>query len=174
MKLALFLAAGLLVLPPVAEAQIQLGFDSGVRIERVGGLTETTFEIPSNWLRIGFPVETFTIESLISLFAQRSSGQTVSVISFLPGIVYDYRANLYVRGEVGLLLISASGSSVSQFGYGVAVGNKRQIGPGPLYLRFELGIDQWRENNRGTPSLNDDLQKRSEFRALVGISVVVG
>ena len=174
MKRALFLAVGLLVLARVAEAQIELGFDSGVRIERFGGLTQTTFDIPSNWLRIGFPVETFTIESLISLVAQRSSGQTVSRISFLPGIVYDYRANLYVRGEVGLLLFSQGGSSVSQFAYGVAVGTKRQIGPGPLYLRFEFGIDQWRENDRGTPSLNDDLQERSEYRALVGISVVVG
>ncbi len=173
MKRALFLAVALLVLPPVAKAQIELGFDSGVRVERTGGLSLTTFEIPSNWVRIGLPGETIGFESLLSLFAQRESGQTVSVISFLPGIVYHYRPRIYVRGEVGVSRFSSSSSSFSQFAYGLALGTKRVIGPGPLYLRFELGLDQWIENDRGTLNLSDDIQERSEFRALVGIGVVV-
>ena len=166
MKRALFFAVGLLVLPPVAEAQIELGFDSGVRVVRAGGLSQTRVDIPAGWLRVGFPGETFTFESLIDFTVAFSSGQTASVIRILPGIVYHYRASTYFRGEVGLLLINEAGDSLSQFAFGIAVGTKRQIGPGPLYLRLEAGIDQWRENN--------DFAESSEYRALVGISVVVG
>ena len=165
MKSALFLVVGLLVLPPVAEAQVELGFDSGVTIERSGGINTTTFEVPSNWLRIGFGGETIAFESLVSLAHARALGQSVTVIEILPGIVYNYRFSTYMRGEVGLLVVSARGESANQFAYGVAVGTKRQIRPGLLYLRFEAGVDKWRRNN--------DFNAKSDFRFLVGISVVV-
>ena len=54
MKLALFLAVGLLVLPPVAKAQVELGFDSGLTVQRILGTNLTTFSIPATWLRVGF------------------------------------------------------------------------------------------------------------------------
>ena len=165
MKSALFLVVGLLALPPVAQGQIEIGFDSGVMVQRSPGSDQTTFELPSSWLRFGFPSRTITFESLITFVAARASGQTATLIRILPGVVYQYRASTYVRGELGLLLISAGGESFSQFGYGLAVGTKRQIGPGPVYVRFEAGVDQWRENN--------DFLKSSDFRGLIGLSIVV-
>ena len=165
MKLGFFLGVGLLVLPAVAEAQLEVGFDSGVTVERGGGSSQTTFEIPSGWLRIGFSGQAFTFESLFTLAWARASGQSASVVEFLPGIAYRFRGNTYVRGEVGVLLFSAAGESASQFAYGVSVGTKRQIGPGPLYLRLETGLDQWEGNN--------DFRERSEFRGSVGLSVVL-
>ena len=165
MKLALFLAVGILVLPPVAEAQIEIGCDSGVTVDRTLGTNLTTFEIPSSNLRVGFPGATFTFETLASFTVQRRFDETTTVIRVLPGIVYHWRPTTYFRGEAGLRLLNDSGSSLNQFAFGVAVGNKRQIGPGPLYLRFEFGLDQWRQNS--------DFFAHSEFRGLVGISVVV-
>ena len=64
-----------------------------------------------------------------------------------------------------LLVDDGAGTSGSQFAFGIAVGTKRQIGPGPLYFRVEAAVDQWRENS--------DFFARSEFRFLIGISVVV-
>ena len=165
MKLALVLSVGLLVLPSVAEAQIEIGFDSGVAVDRTLGINVTTFDIPASWLRVGFAGERVSFESLVTFSLRRVLDQTASTIKFLPGIVYHTRRGLYFRGEVGLLLVNDPSSSLSQFALGVAAGLKRQIGPGPLYLRLETGVDQWRENS--------DFFKHSEFRGLVGISVVV-
>ena len=172
MKLALLLAAGLLVLPRIAEAQIELGFDSGLRIDRTLGTNVTTFAIPSNWLRVGFfPGQAIAFESLVTVEILNAFDETATVIKFLPGIVYNWRANTYFRGEAGMLIVDDPGGirgaiiSGSQFAFGVAVGTKRQIGPGPLYFRVEAAVDQWRKNS--------NFFARSEFRFLVGISVVV-
>ena len=164
MKPALFLGVGLLVLPPVAEAQLEVGFDSGVTVERQGGTSQTTFEVPSALLRIGFVGQTIGFESLLTTFVRRVAGQTQTLIKLLPGISYNYRRSTYIRGEVGLVVVNA-GSSASQFAYGLAVGNKRQIGPGPLYLRFEAAVDQWLEN--------DDFFSHTDFRGTIGLSVVI-
>ena len=165
MKLALFLTVGLLVLPPVAEAQVELGFDSGVTVDRTLSNNFTTFAIPSSWLRIGIPGETIAFESLLSFAVQSAGDQTATAIKFLPGILYHWRAGTYFKGEAGMLLVTGGGSTLSQFAFGVAVGNKRQIGPGPLYLRFEGAVDSWQENS--------DFFAHSEFRGLVGISIVL-
>ena len=167
MKLALFLAVGLLVLPPVAKAQVELGFDSGLTVQRILGTNLTTFSIPATWLRVGFfPGQTIAFESLVTVDVQNASGQTATFIKFLPGVVYNWRASTYFRGEAGMLLVDdGAGTSGSQFAFGIAVGTKRQIGPGPLYFRVEAAVDQWRENS--------DFFARSAFRFLIGISVVV-
>lgn len=165
MKLALVLSIGLLVLPSVSEAQIELGFDSGIEVDRTLGINVTTFDIPTRWFRIGFPGERISFESLVTFSVTRVLDQTATAIKFLPGIVYHTRRGMYFRGEAGMLLINDPGSSASQFAFGVAAGLKRQIGSGPLYLRLETGVDRWRGNS--------DFFEHSEFRGLVGISVVV-
>jgi len=72
-----------------------------------------------------------------------------------------------VRGEVGMLLVSSNfDRSSSQFAYGMTVGSRRRIGRGPVFLRLETGITKW--------AGNQDYFGRSVFRALVGLSVVVG
>ena len=73
--------------------------------------------------------------------------------------------NVYLRGEVVVTYVREAGSGASQFGFGGAVGTKRQIGDGPVFLRFEGGVDRLLEN--------DDFFSTNEFRALVGLSVVV-
>ena len=167
MKLALLLAVGLVVLPPVAEAQVELGFDTGLSIDRTLGDNITRFSIPSSLLRVGFfPGHTIAFESLLSVSILNAFDQTATVIKFLPGIVYNWRASTYFRGEAGMLIVDQGGESANQFAFGVAVGTKRQIGPGPLYFRVEASVDQWRENS--------DFFARSEFRFLAALSIVVG
>ena len=165
MKRALLLGVGLLVLPCVAEAQLEVGFDAGVAVRRQPGSDQTTFSVPSGWLRVGFPGETISFESLMEVTVLRAFGQTASLVRLLPGIAYNYRPNAYFRGEVGMLLLNQPGSSASQFALGIATGTKRQLGPGPLYLRLEVGLDRW------LPS--SDFRKSSEFRGVVGLSVVI-
>ena len=117
-------------------------------------------------LRVGFfPGQTIAFESLVSFAAQRFSGQTATVIRFLPGIVYNWRPSTYFRGEAGMLVIDDSSTSATQFAFGIGVGTRRQIGPGPLYFRVEVALDQWRENS--------DFFAHSEFRFLAGISIVL-
>ena len=166
MKLALLLAVGLVVLPPAAEAQVELGFDSGVTVDRTLGINVTTFLIPSGMLRVGFfPGQTIAFESLVSFAVQRAFDETTTLIRFLPGIVFNWRPGTYFRGEAGIQIIDGGGTSASQFAFGVGVGTKRQIGPGPLYFRVEVAMDQWRENS--------DFFAHSEFRFLAGISIVL-
>jgi hypothetical protein len=165
MKRAFFLGMGLLVLPSVAEAQLQLGFDTGVQVQRQGGISQTNIEIPSRWLRIGIGGGRISFESRTTFAYARAEGESASVIRILPGINFAYRGSTYFRGEVGLLLFTASGETASQYAAGLAVGTKRQIGAGPLYLRLETGVVQWQGNN--------DFIKSTDFHGVVGISVVV-
>jgi hypothetical protein len=164
MKPALFLGLSLLVLPPVAEAQLEVGFDSGVTVERQGSSSQTTFEVPATLLRVGYAGQTISFESLLTTYVRRVSVQTQTLIKFLPGIAYNYRRSTYIRGGVGLVVVNAGGSA-SQFAFGLAVGTKRQIGPGPLYLRLEAAMDQWLENS--------DFLSHTDFRGTIGLSVVI-
>ena len=168
MKHALFIAMGLLVLPLAAEAQVELGIDAGLELNRSGGDNITTFVIPRAMLRIGIPRESITFEALVGINSINDSGGDFTLITFLPGIVYPFGSSHYVRGEVGLLYVSevlASGAvrSLTQFAFGGAIGTKRQIGDGPVSLRFEGGVDRWQGDG-------DD---STDFRALIGISVLV-
>ena len=154
-----------LALVPPLSAQLEIGFDAGMRVEKMAGLSLTTFHAPSEQIRVGSHGETLAFETLLSFTHQRARGQSATVIKVLPGLVYFLPAGSYIRGEVGVMLIATVGSA-SQFAYGVAVGTKRAIGPGPLYLRIETGLDRWVENWNYAES--------SEFRFLVGLSIVLG
>ena len=169
MKGALFLGVSLMVLPPVAEAQFELGFDTGVSVLRTGGQSITAIDFPAGLrIGIGLPGERFTFESLFTFGWVGASGQASSTLEFLPGIAYHIRANTYIRGEVGVLQLTGvvEDRTLRQYAYGVAVGTKRQIGPGPLYLRLETGLDKWVERE-------NLLLEASDFRGTVGLSIVL-
>ena len=165
MRRALLLAIGILALPVVGEAQIELGMDAGATLVRSGGESATTFGLPLGSLRIGFPRESFTIESRLRVNIVNVSDVTLTVIRFAPGVLFPVGSNLYVRGEVVLDFLSGGSGSVNQLGFGGAVGTQRQIGDGPVSLRFEGSVDQFLEN--------DDFPSNTEFSVLVGISVLV-
>jgi len=165
MKHILLLIIGLALLPHPTQAQLELGFDAGMRVENMAGMNLTTFMAPAEQIRIGAHSKTLAFEALMSFTHQRMRGASATVIKVLPGLVYYLPADTYIRGEVGALLVANVGSA-SQFGYGIAAGNKRQIGPGPLYLRIETGVDKWVENWNYAAS--------TEYRFLVGLSIVLG
>ena len=168
MKGALFLGVSLLLLPPVAEAQLELGFDTGVSVLRTGGQSLTSIDFPSGLrIGIGLPGE-FTFESLFKFSWLGASGQSSSTLEFLPGIAYNIRANTYIRGEVGMLQLTGvvEDRTFRQYAYGIAAGTKRQIGAGPLYLRLETGLDKWVERE-------NQFLEASDFRGTVGITVVL-
>ena len=56
--------------------------------------------------------------------------------------------------------------TLRQYAYGIAVGTKRQIGPGPLDLRLETGLDKWVERE-------NLFLEASDFRGTVGLSIVL-
>ena len=165
MRRALLLGMGLLVLPSVGEAQVELGVDAGLIVDREDGESSTTFRIPTATIRLGFPRESISFESLVGVAIVSEFDETVTTIALLPGIVFTLGSNVYLRGEVVVTYVREAGSGASQFGFGGAVGTKRQIGDGPVSLRFEGGVDRLLEN--------DDFFSTTEFRALVGLSVVV-
>ena len=165
MRRALLLGIGIFLLPSVGEAQVELGLDAGLGYARASGESITGFSIPMSTLRIGFPRESINIETLVGISILNANDETLTLIEFLPGAVFTLDSNMYLRGEVALNFISGGGNSSTQFGFGGAVGYKRQIGDGPVSLRFEGGVDQFLEN--------DDFASRTEFRALVGFSVAV-
>jgi len=155
----------LLILPAIAEAQIELGFDVGLTVDKSAGITHNSYDIPAKYLRIGFPRGRVSFESLVAINHQRIGRSHLTIVEVLPGIMYQLN-RYYVRGEVAMLLVSSNfDRSSSQFGYGVAVGSRRAL-RGPVFLRLETGITKW--------AGNVDYFGRSVFRALVGLSVVVG
>ena len=160
-----FLTVLMLMLPSALGAQVEFGFDSGMVIERSGGLKRTTFRVPSRFLRVGFPGERVSFETLLAFTHQKVGRQSGTSIEVIPGVSFYYGRGLYVRGEAGLFLTSGAVSR-SQFAYGFAVGSRRRIGEGPLFFRLETGLTKWQESADYTASSN--------FRFLVGLSAVIG
>ncbi len=166
MRRALLLGMGLFVLPSVSEAQVELGLDAGLLYDRAGGESVTAFAIPVPTFRIGFPVGSASIESLVLLQIVNQADVTSTRIVLLPGVNFPVGSSgMYLRAELGLTYVSGGGFSASQFGFGGAVGYKRPMGDGPVSLRFEGGVDQFLEN--------DDFLSTTSIRALIGFSVVV-
>lgn len=154
-----------LLMPGSLSAQLEFGIDSGIRIQRTVGANRTTFRVPSEWLRVGIRGQRISFESLINFAHARLSGQSATQIEFIPGFAYNIFQSYYVRGEVGMLLLSQENSSASQFAYGIAVGTKYPLGTRPFYVRLETGFDRW--------VANGDFFESREFRLLVGLTVMV-
>ena len=161
-KFALLL---MLCIPRPASAQFEIGIDAGLRYERIVGISRSTFQVPSEWLRVGFRSGRFGAESLINFMRQRTGGGVLTQLEFIPGLSYYLYRNYYVRGEGGMILTTLPYASSSQFGYGLAVGANYPLGAKPFYIRLETAIHTWVENQ-------DHFEKK-DFRALVGLSLML-
>jgi len=166
MRRVLLVALVLAVLPQFAAAQVEIGVDGGLVIDRSNGSTVTQFSTPISAFRLSFPRESFTFESLISVNVISANDETVSILSLIPGLAFSLSPNVYLKGEVAITYLSGGGSSANQFGFGGAIGWKRQLGDGPVSVRLEGAVDQMLEN--------DDFSATTEFRGTAGISAAVG
>lgn len=124
------LGMGLLLVPFGVDAQVELGVDAGFIIDRSNGETITQFSVPIGNFRLGFPRQSLTFESLLGVRVISASDETLSLISFVPGVAFPLGSAAYVRGEAVVNYVSGGGSSASQFGFGGALGFKRGIGGG--------------------------------------------
>jgi hypothetical protein len=158
---------GLLALPSVGQAQVDLGLDAGLGHFRLGGESTTSFYIPVGDVRIGFPVgSSASIESRVSLRIFNGDDETATTIFLAPGVNFPVGPNgMYLRAELAWSYVGGGGDTGNRFGFGGALGHKRPIGDGPVSLRFEAGALQWLENS--------DFYAGTSIFALVGFSVTV-
>lgn len=159
---ALF-AACLILLPVAAEAQIEVGLDAGLTLSAVSGRDNLTrFSVPASALRLGGSGDGMRFETLFGLTVLSSDG-TVTILNVIPGLNFPMgEGGAYVRPEAGLNLISGGGNTESEFLAGVAAGLRKSVDDGPVFFRLEVGFDRWFDT------------EVNQFRALAGLSVVVG
>ena len=166
MKRALLFTMGLLALPSVGQAQVDIGLDAGFGYLRSSGESATTFNIPASSVRIGFPVGSSAFESRVVLSILNGNDETATLIYLAPGVNFPVGSNgMYLRAELSWAYAGGGGDTGTQFGFGGAIGHKRPIGDGPVSLRFEGGVVQWLENS--------DFDPVTAITAMVGFSVTV-
>jgi len=183
MKRSTILAMIALAIPLALQAQvvatgaggdpaIEVGIDAGAEINVFEGDNLTSFGLPTSTLRLTIPAGNLAVETLIG-FSRTSSGDTsASLLRLVPGVNVPLGENgAYVRGELAIARAAFSSGpsddSDSQFGFGGAVGVKKQISDGPVSWRAEAGVDRWLEDtDNGQPAF-------TAIRALFGISAAV-
>ena len=149
-----------LVLPVAAAAQVEIGVDGGLEVRDFSeGERTTAFSVPNSTLRIGFPRDGITFETLLNL--QVVHWRDTDAVAFLtPGFNLALgEGGAYLRGEVPLVLVSEGDNDI---GVGAAVGVKKPLADTPVSVRGEVGF-----NRLFDAELN-------RFRALVGLSVRIG
>lgn len=184
MKRALVLSLALVFVPAMASAQVEIGMDAGFMLKSIDDASDniTSFAVPSssNFLpmvsgaRVAFSAgETVLIESLLN-FAYQSFGSddSVTFLGIIPGINFLVTESFYVRGEAGLAYAkfssTSSDESETQYLFGGGAGYRRALGDGAAVLRLEAGVDRLLENT------DDGVPASWDFRALVGLSAVIG
>ena len=183
MKRSTILAVMALATPIALDAQvvatgaggdpaIEIGLDAGAEIDIFDDDNLTTFGIPRSVFRLTIPAGNLAFETLIG-FTRTSSGDTsASLLRLVPGVNVPLGEDgAYVRGEVAVTRAAFSSGTIddsdSQFGFGGAVGVKKQISDGPVSWRAEAGVDRWLEDSdAGQPGF-------TSIRALFGISAAV-
>lgn len=162
MKGILLLSACLLLAPAAARAQFELGMDGAFTVSTGSGDAVVRLSVPTAMARIGFPGDSFDFETLVSLNFVHSDG-SLTFLQLGPGVNFPFgEGDMYVRGEAQIAFAAGGGDSDTQLALGAAVGTKKQIGASDVSYRLEAGYDRW-----------IDL-KLNEFRALAGLSVVIG
>ena len=150
----------LLLTPVAAAAQVELGMDAGLEVARPAeGDTWIHFTVPAPLLRIGFPGERLTFETLLA-FQAIHYRDTHAYLALTPGVNLPIGSDgQYFRGEALLTLVSEGNDD---FGLGAALGIKRRIRESPASVRFEVGFNRMfdAEVNR--------------LRLLVGLSTAIG
>lgn len=173
MKAFALIMFGLFVFPSMAQGQVEFGLDAGLFVESLdvdNADNLTTFSVPVPLVRVGFAAgDMFSVETLLSFQSISDGDDTVTLLTLLPG------ANLalgdggfYVRAEAGLVRVGDGTDSETQYAVGAAAGLKRPIGDGAASFRLEGGFDKWLEDEENF------IVGSNEFRALFGMSVVVG
>ena len=163
MKRVLLLTAALTLIPTATAAQVEIGIDAGLMLDNRSNIDDVfQLNVPTARVRIGFPQETWSFETLLSFDIFDSNG-TLTSLDLTPGVnIHMGDGGFYLRPEGAMMLISGDGDTETEFGAGVAGGVRNAIDGGPAHFRFEVGYDRFfdAEVNR--------------FRALVGVSVVLG
>lgn len=175
MRRALLIALGVLAMPALAQAQVEIGVDGGLAIQSIKDADkQISFDIPNADMRLGFAGgESIVVETILGASYYKVGDYKQSWIDLVPGVNFLVSPQLYVRGEAGLLYYktdpggSATSSSSTQWLFGGAVGSRKMLGEGAL-LRFEAGVDRALENT------TDGIPASWNFRFLVGVSAVVG
>ena len=178
MKRTLVLGLGLLVVPAVVSAQLEVGLDAGfsILIPDDGSDNIKRFGVPSNplvpflsTLRVGFPAgETLLIESALGFtYASFGPNDSFNALFIMPGANFLLGDQFYVRGEAGLMRLSDSGSDAqTQYAFGGGAGIRRPLGASAL-LRAEVAADKWlKDAGAGLDGFLD-------IRAVVGVSAVI-
>jgi hypothetical protein len=172
MKRPILLALLLLVAPSAARAQLEVGLDAGFVLHTGFESSDdvTRISIPTGWGRLGLPLgDLLGFETLLGFNRISSGDSSASQLSFLPGVnVWLGDDGAYLRGEVAMTRTAFDGESQSQYGFGGAVGLKKDIDGGPVSFRLEGGFVRWLEDQ-------DNFQEAfNQIRILVGISAAVG
>jgi len=172
-KRSLMLALGLIVLPSLSAAQVEIGLDTGLEIEMVDGFDDnTSFHMPSTWARVALSAgESLLIEPLIGFEYFGEGDLSEHALLLIPGVDYLFGERFYLRGEAGLARYSESDtgfdSSWTQYGLGGGAGIRMRLGDSAL-LRIEAAVDYWLE------STDDGVPQRTDVRVLAGASAVIG
>jgi hypothetical protein len=173
MRKSLVLALGLMVVPTIASAQVELGLDFfGISYTDVDGAADAEIgaSFPVSGMRVAFPAgPQILIETRIEGDWSKQGDASGKSLDLLPGINYLVNDQVYVRGEAGLSYGSfdtgtVSGSS-TQYLFGGAVGMRRPLGMG--ILRLEAGVLKALENT------DDGIPSWMQFNLSAGASVVV-
>ena len=174
MKRTLVLALGLLVVPAVAAAQVEIGLDGGLSYydEDQAADAGILFNVPVSGTRIGFMAgPNMIIETRLGLGWFKQGDANGSSLDLIPGLNYMVTPQVYVRGEAGLTRDSfdpgTGGGSTTQYLFGGGVGMRRSLGAGAV-LRLEGGVEMGMENQ------DDGIPSYMEIHGTVGLSAVIG
>jgi hypothetical protein len=172
MKMTWVLAVGLLAMPQVAAAQLEIGVDTGLGYADTDPDATISFDVPVSGARLGFSAgPQMLIETRLEFDWAKAGDASGTSLFLVPGVNYLLNERVYVRGNIGLSYSRfdngvVSGSS-TQYIFGGALGMRRALGSGAV-LRFEAGADKWLESDDGA---GDDLLS---IHGTVGVSAIIG
>jgi hypothetical protein len=160
MRRTLVLAFGLMVVPAMASAQVELGLDFfGLSYTDVDGLDDAAISVglPVSGMRIGFMAgPQMIVETRIEADWDKIGDFSSRSIMLVPGLNYLVNDQIYVRGEAGLSYdaVDPGTGSVSdtQYLFGAGVGTRRPLGMG--ILRLEAGVQKALESDASASFLN--------------------
>jgi hypothetical protein len=170
MKRMAFMLLALLVAPAAVQAQVEVGVDAGLTIDKASGSDAlTTISVPASSVRIGFTAgDMVSVETLFSFIRASSGGESASNLALIPGVNVSLgEGGFYIRGEAGLMRVSFSDDSGTQFTVGGAAGLKKAVNDGPVSFRMEAGFGRWLEN------ADDGFGAFTRIRLLLGISAAL-
>ncbi len=176
MRRALLIALGVLAMPALAQAQVEIGVDAGLGIQSVKDADkQISFDVPNADMRLGFASgESIIVETILGASYYKVGDYKQSWVDLTPGVNFLFSPSAYVRGEAGLMYYKTDNGTTSdsstQFQLGAAVGTRKMMGEGTV-LRFEAGVDRALEKkDSGVVTIPASWN----FRLLVGVSAVLG